>query len=106
MAVPTRVYVGVVVFGVIAALVTLTYTALVLSGVRQPPDPSEPYQVLFPPEGSSIPVGEQVFLGIASLFSVAVTVWAWRTLVSGARADAAMRRSRAEDAKRQRDRSR
>ncbi len=96
VATPTRVYVGVLVFGLITAMLTLTYTALVLGGYRQPPQPEAPYQVLFPPQGTEVAVGETLFLIIASLFSLALTVWAWRSLVEGARRDAKRRRKQAE----------
>ncbi len=96
VAVPTRVFVGVLVFGLITAMLTLTYTALVLGGYRQPPEPEAPYQVLFPPEGQDVPVGESLFLVLASLFSLALTVTAWRSLVAGARRDAERRRKQAE----------
>ncbi|MGB0653040.1 MAG: hypothetical protein ACPGQL_07545 [Thermoplasmatota archaeon] len=92
MAVPSRVYVGVVVFGLITALVTVPYTSLVLAGYRQPPEPTQPYQVLFPVEGEPLAAGEVLFLLLACAFSVALTVLSWRALLRGAREDAAKRK--------------
>lgn len=95
MAAPSRVYVGVVVFGLIASLVTVTYTAMFLSGYRPPPEP--PLIYLEPPEEPA----KQFFLVLASIFSVAFTVFAWRQLVAGAREDRQTRERRARLAKEQ-----
>ncbi len=95
MAVPSRVYVGVFVFGLIASIVTLTYTALFLSGYQPPPDPKV---ITFdPPEEPA----KRFFLVLASLFSIGLTVVAWRLLIEGARQDAKTRQRRAELAKEQ-----
>lgn len=84
MAVPSRVYVGVVTFGLIVVLPILAYASLLLVGYTPPP--TAPHEILFPEE----PVrdaSEVVFLVIAILFSVAFTVYAARALVNGARRD-------------------
>lgn len=80
-----------VVFGLIASLAVLPYTVLVLSGYEPPPD--APYKVIFPgPDRFS--VGDKITLVLASLFSLAVTVFAWRGLLHGARMDTEARRER------------
>lgn len=88
MGVPSRVYVGVTVFGLIASLVTVPYTLMVLFGYT-------------PPAASGVPtfedpytVAQKAFLVLASLFSVGLTVFAWRSLLHGARADQRRRRAR------------
>ncbi len=95
MAVPSRVYVGIVVFGLITALVTLPYTTLVLAGYRQPTEITAPYQVLFPPAEETLAAGEVLFLVLASVFSVALTIVSWKALLRGARRDAERRRRHA-----------
>ena len=88
VAVPSRVFVGVVVFGLIASLVTGTYTLLILSGYQPPPDPTV---ITFePPEEPS----KRFFLVLSTIFSVALTPYAWRELVRGARRDASRRQQR------------
>jgi hypothetical protein len=78
-----------VVFGLIATLTIVPYTLLVLGGYEPPPD--APYQAIFPgPERFS--VGDKITLVLASLFSIMVTVFAWRGLLHGARMDTKMRR--------------
>ena len=95
MALPSRVYVGVFVFGLIASIVTLTYTALFLSGYRPPPEP--PLIYFEPPDEPA----KQFFLVLSSLLCVGFTVFAWRRLVAGARRDVETRRRRAELAREQ-----
>jgi hypothetical protein len=78
-----------VIFGLIASLAVVPYTLLVLGGYQPPPD--APYKALFPgPDPFS--VGDKLALGLASLFSLALTVFAWRGLLHGARMDTQMRR--------------
>lgn len=97
MAVPSRAYVGVVVFGLIASLLTLAYALLLLSGYEPPAD--SPYELLFPQEAALQP-GEWVFLALTALFSIVLTVLSWRALLEGARRDQG-RRKRHEELKRQ-----
>jgi hypothetical protein len=80
-----------VVFGLIASLAIVPYTLLVLGGYAPPPN--APYEAIFPgPERFSI--GDKITLVLASLFSLAITVFAWRGLLHGARMDTRMRRDR------------
>ncbi|MHB1262083.1 MAG: hypothetical protein ACYC2H_10250 [Thermoplasmatota archaeon] len=90
MAVPSRAFVGMVVFGLIASLAIVPYTLLVLSGY-QPPANAPYWQEFFP---RTFSVGDKITLALASLFSLAVTVFAWRGLLHGARMDTRMRRDR------------
>lgn len=90
MAVPSRVYVGVVVFGLITSLSLLAYVVLLLGGYEPPP--SSPAVPLFPEQ--HVRGGDVLFLAIAGLFSIAFTVFAWRSLLAGARRDAAKRKRR------------
>lgn len=90
MAVPSRAFVGMVVFGLIASLAIVPYTLLVLGGY-QPPATAPYWQQLFRPTFS---LGDKLALALASLFSIAVTVFAWRGLLHGARMDTRMRRDR------------
>lgn len=96
MAVPSRVFVGVFIFGLIASLVTGAYTLLILSDYQPPPDPTV---ITFePPEEPS----KRLFLALSTFFSIALSVYAWRELVHGARRDARRRQRREELAKEQR----
>lgn len=93
MAVPSRVYVGVVTFGLIVVVPIFAYATLLLVGYTPPP--SAPYEILFPEE----PVrdwAEITFLIIAVLFSVGFTGYAARELLQGARRDARKREAIAE----------
>lgn len=88
MAIPSRAFVGILVFGLIASLAVVPYTILVLSGYAPPPE--APYQNLFPqPEEST--AGTGLVLVLASLFCLAVVVAAWRGLLHGARLDRDLR---------------
>ncbi|HUR25173.1 MAG TPA: hypothetical protein VM327_04060 [Candidatus Thermoplasmatota archaeon] len=87
MAVPSRAFVGMVVFGLIASLAIVPYTLLVLGGY-QPPSAAPYWQQIFRPTFSD---GDKLALVLASLFSIAVTVFAWRGLLHGARMDTRMR---------------
>lgn len=84
MRLPSRAFVGVTVFGLITVLVTIPYTLLILSGYT--PAPGAPHERIFPQDEDT--VGLRIFLVLASLFSIAMVVVAWRTLLSAARQDA------------------
>ena len=92
MAVPSRAFVGILVFALIATLAIVPYTLLVLSGYHPPP--ATPYEALFPPQQDSA-TGTKLFLVLASLFCVALVVAAWKGLVQGARVDRQLRAERA-----------
>ncbi len=93
MGVPSRVFVGITVFGLIASLVTVPYTLLVLSGYTPPADSPVPtFENVRDP-------AQIVFFVLASLFSVGLTVFAWRSLIRGARHDAQKRKTRAKAAR-------
>ena len=90
MAVPSRAFVGMVVFGLIASLAVVPYTLLILSGYEPPVD--APYKAIFPgPE--DVGPADKLVLVLASLFCLAVTVFAWRGLLHRARADVELRRA-------------
>jgi hypothetical protein len=97
VAVPSRAFVGIVVFGLLASLALLPYTMLVLSGYQPPPD--APYKAIFAEEHNE--TGDKLVLVAATLFSMAVTVIAWRALLARARRDQGLRqdarRRKAED---------
>lgn len=88
MAIPSRAFVGMVVFGLIASLAVVPYTLLVLGGY-EPPATAPYWRGLFPTSGYS--PGDKLVLVLASAFSLAVTVFAWRGLLHGARQDREMR---------------
>ncbi|HLF17261.1 MAG TPA: hypothetical protein VI796_07530 [Candidatus Thermoplasmatota archaeon] len=90
MPVPSRVFVGVTLFGLIASLLVVPYTVLVVRDYHPPPD--APYEALFPAD-SNYGWGDKSFLVLASVFSVALTVAGWRALLHGARRDMARRRA-------------
>ena len=93
MAVPSRVYVGVVTFGLIVVLPIMAYAGLLLAGYSPPA--SAPYEALFPEE----PIrdwAEITFLVIAVLFSLAFTCFAGRELLRGARRDERKRQAVAD----------
>ena len=94
MAVPSRAFVGILVFGLIACLAVIPFTFLVLSGYQPPPD--APHKNLFPEPQASSP-GSSLVLVLASLFCVAVVVSSWRGLVNGARLDRQLRQERERD---------
>lgn len=88
MEVPSRAYVGVVVFGLIASLLTLAYASVLLSGYQPPAD--SPYELLFPEE--TIRPGEWLFLMLTAGYSLVLTWLSSRALLHGARRDMARRR--------------
>jgi hypothetical protein len=87
VAIPSRAFVGMVVFGLIATLAVVPYTLLVLGGY-QPPATAPYWRGLFP---ATFSPGDKLVLALASAFSVAVTVFAWRGLLHGARQDRELR---------------
>jgi hypothetical protein len=87
VAVPSRAFVGIVVFGLLASLALLPYTILVLSGYQPPPE--APYQAIFAEKPND--TGDKLVLVAATLFSMAVTVLAWRGLLARARRDQGLR---------------
>lgn len=91
VAVPSRAFVGMVVFGLIASLAVVPYTLLVLSGYEPPPE--APYEAIYPGPDRFQP-GDKLVLVLASVFSIAVTVFAWRGLLHGARMDTEMRQEK------------
>ncbi len=87
--VPSRVYVGITVFGLLAMVLTVPYTFLVFTGLR--PAPLSPILSF---EGAD-DMGFRVFLVVASGFAVGLTVFAWRALLDAARRDSRRREARA-----------
>lgn len=96
MAVPSRVYVGVTVFGAIATLLTVPYAIMLLTGVRPPA-----LSPLLSFEAAAEPAFI-VFIVVAGLLSIGLTWFAWRALVHGARRDARRRRARDQVVRQQR----
>lgn len=96
MAVPSRIFVGITMFGLISALVIVPLTVLVVSC-----DPSSTGSLFGRFAGNDCTVfsaGQKVFLVLASLLTVGFTVLAWRALLAGARRDAIRRRRAAQEA--------
>ncbi len=90
MAAPTRIFVGVFVFSLIASLAVVPFTFLVLTGYQPPAsiplvEPETPYGA-----------GHKMALVLASLFCLGFVVMSWRALLGGARRDAQMRKERME----------
>lgn len=88
MPLPSRAFVGILVFGAMATLLVGGYTTLVLSGY-EPPDTSAP--VFFAPPEDGYPAGQKMLLVVASLACLLLTFVAWRQLLERARGDAAAR---------------
>ena len=86
---PSRAFVGMVVFGLIATLALVPYTVLVLSGYH--PQPGSPQESLFGGT-TGFSAGDKAVLVLGSLFSVVLTVASWRGLLGRARHDAKRRR--------------
>jgi hypothetical protein len=91
MAVPSRVFVGLVIFGLIASLALVPFTILVLTGYE--PEDGSPLL----PGRSEFGVGDKLVLILGSLFGLALTYVAWRGLVQGARHDAKLRKQKQGD---------
>jgi hypothetical protein len=97
VAVPSRIFVGITMFGLISALVVVPFTFLVVSC-----DPDSTSQLFGQFAGNDCTVfstGQKIFLGLASLLTVSFTVLAWRALLAGARRDAIRRRKAASGQK-------
>lgn len=91
MAVPSRIFVGITLFGLMATLATATFAVMVLTGYTSPPsspaDDPRPFSV-----------GTKIFLVLATLFSGAFTLLSWQSLVAGARRDRQRKANRAGSA--------
>ncbi len=87
--VPSRVYVGITVFGLLATVLVVPYTLLVFTGLR--PAAISPILSF---DGADDP-GFRVFLVVASAMCIGLTTYAWRALLDGARRDARRRQNRA-----------
>lgn len=93
MAVPSRIFVGITIFGLISALVVVPFTLLVVTC-----DPGSTQSFFGQFAGNDCTVfgtGQKIFLALASILTVAFTVLSWRALLAGARRDA-LRRARAK----------
>ncbi|MCA1819322.1 MAG: hypothetical protein ABR562_02145 [Thermoplasmatota archaeon] len=92
---PSRIFVGITMFGLISALVVVPFTVLVVAC-----DPASGSAFLGQFGGTDctvFSVGQKIFLGLASILTVAFTVLAWRALLAGARRDAIRRARRQEE---------
>lgn len=89
MAVPSRAYVGILTFALLASLAVVPYTILILVGYEAPPE--APHELLFPEPQESDP-GTKVVLVLASLFCLALVFVSWRGLLAVARRDAQVRK--------------
>lgn len=96
MAVPSRAFVGILVFALLASVAVVPYTVLILAGYQAPAE--APHELLFPEPQDAEP-GTKVVLVLASLFCVVLVGAAWRGLVAAARQDAQVRRQRADAGK-------
>jgi hypothetical protein len=93
VAVPSRIFVGITMFGLITALVVVPFTFVVVTCA-----PGAAQSVLGPFAGGDCTVfgpGQKIFLGVASLLTVAFTVMSWRALLAGARREAVLRAQQA-----------
>lgn len=98
VAVPSRIFVGITMFGLIAALVVVPFTLVVVTCA---PGAAQPLLGLF--AGSDCTVfgpGQKIFLGVASLLTVVFTVMSWRALLAGARQEAVRRARQAGQGRR------
>lgn len=90
MAVPSRIFVGITLFGLLCCVLLVPYTVLVLACQAQ-------YAADLPGVPcAEISLGTRLLLLLASLFAVAFTVLSWRALLAGARRDRLRRQARAE----------
>ncbi len=94
--VPSRVFVGITVFGLLATVLIVPYTFLVFTGLN--PAAISPILSF---DGADDP-GFRVFLVLASGMAIGLTVFAWRGLLAGARRDAKRREARADVVREQR----
>ncbi len=91
--VPSRAFVGITIFGLIASLLTVPYTILVWTGLRPSAlSPALAFEI-------ADDLGFRIFLLVASGLSIGLTVWAWRRLLESARHDAKRREARKEMAR-------
>ena len=98
VAVPSRIFVGITMFGLISTLVVVPFTVLVVTC-----DPASTGSIFGGFAGNDCTVfgaGQKVFLALASILTVSFTVLSWRALLAGARRDA-IRRRRAKQAQSQ-----
>ena len=93
MAVPSRAFVGILVFALLASLAIVPYTVLILAGYE--PAPDAPHDLLFPEPSDTSP-GDRITLVLASAFCLGLVAAAWRGLLLAARQDAARRKARRE----------
>jgi hypothetical protein len=87
VAVPSRIFVGITIFGAISSLVVVPFTLLVVTC-----NPEAPF---LESDCTVFGEGQKVFLLMASVLTVAFTVLSWKALLAGARRDA-LRRKRLE----------
>ena len=92
VAVPTRIFVGITVFGLVCSVLTLAAFVLLFTCNAPPPQSVVDLQQR---ACQTFTGGQKVFLGLAAAFSIAFTVLAWRSLLAGARNDRARRQARA-----------
>lgn len=88
VAVPSRVFVGLLVFGLMTSLALVPYTLLLLSGYQPAGEP------LVGPDPQAFSAADKLALALACLFSLAVAVASWRALLASARRDMQRRRER------------
>lgn len=100
MAVPSRIFVGITMFGLLSALVVVPFTFLVVT--CDPGSTSRLFGAFAGNDCTVFSTGQKVFLGLASLLTVCFTVLAWKALLAGARRDAIRRRKARAEAARQR----
>ena len=90
MAVPSRIFVGITLFGLLCCVLLVPYTVLVVACREQ-------YAADLPGiPCADIPIGTRLLLVLASVFAVAFTVLSWRALLAGARRDRARRKLQSE----------
>lgn len=95
VAVPSRIFVGITIFGLLSAFVVVPFTVLV---VTCDPDSQEPLFTQFGGTAcATFGAGQKIFLALASILTVAFTVLAWKALLAGARRDAMRRRRQREE---------
>lgn len=96
VAVPSRIFVGITMFGLITALVVVPFTLVVVTCA---PGTTQPFLGQATGDCTVFGPGQKIFLGVASLLTVAFTVLSWRALLAGARREAVRRAQQAQHAK-------
>ena len=91
MAVSGRIYIGVLVFSLIAALTVVPTTIMIVSGYEPPS-----VLPLQDPDGYSL--GDKLAFSIASLITIVLVVASWRMLINGARQRQGLKVARQERA--------